>query len=85
MRMRDEPQVKTLIPQTALVREEGGEFVFVSDKKTSFRLTKVTLGEEFNGRRVLLDGLAPGAEIVLDGAFHLNNERRRELTQGATD
>jgi cobalt-zinc-cadmium efflux system membrane fusion protein len=85
MRMRDEPQPRTLIPQTAIVREDGGEFVFVGDPKGSFRMRKVALGPDFNGRRVLIEGLARDEVIVLDGAFHLNNERRRALTQGAAD
>jgi hypothetical protein len=28
------------------------------------------------------DGLQPGQKIVLDGAFHLNNERKRLALQG---
>jgi cobalt-zinc-cadmium efflux system membrane fusion protein len=85
MRMRDEPQPRTLIPQTAVVREDGGEFVFVGDPKGSFHMRKVALGADFNGRRVLVEGLARDEVIVLDGAFHLNNERRRALTQGAAE
>jgi cobalt-zinc-cadmium efflux system membrane fusion protein len=85
IRLRDEPQTRTLIPLSAVVREDGNEFVFVANAPEKFRLRKVALGEDFNGQRVLIEGLAPGEQIVLDGAFHLNNERRRALTQGAND
>jgi hypothetical protein len=30
----------------------------------------------------LLDGVRPGEKIVIAGAFHLNNERRRRALRG---
>ena len=41
-----------------------------------------TLDGEFNERRVLLDGVYPGEQIVVEGSFHLNNERRRRALRG---
>jgi cobalt-zinc-cadmium efflux system membrane fusion protein len=32
---------------------------------------------------MLMDGLRPGERIVIEGAFHLNNERIRLSMQGA--
>jgi cobalt-zinc-cadmium efflux system membrane fusion protein len=43
----------------------------------------VELGEEFEGMRVMLKPLPAGRRIVLDGAFHLNNERRKLLVQAS--
>ncbi|MEQ1659945.1 MAG: efflux transporter periplasmic adaptor subunit, partial [Hylemonella sp.] len=42
-----------------------------------FRLTPVDLGPASNGLRPLLKGPAEGTPVVVDGAFHLNNERKR--------
>ncbi|MEZ5360777.1 MAG: hypothetical protein R2748_00145 [Bryobacterales bacterium] len=47
-----------------------------------FALREVELGDEFDGARVLLDGVREDQQIVLDGAFHLNNERRRRAVSG---
>ena len=48
----------------------------------AFLLRPVTLGDEFGGLRVLTDGIRSGEKIVVDGAFHLNNERVRLAVQG---
>ena len=37
----------------------------------------VDLGASSGGQRPVLKGLSEGAEIVVEGAFHLNNERKR--------
>ena len=42
-----------------------------------YRLTTVDLGATSGGQRPVLKGLSEGAEIVVEGAFHLNNERKR--------
>ena len=48
-----------------------------------FRLTRVQLGPENDGRRAVLSGVKPGERIVIDGAFHLNNERKRKELEGS--
>jgi len=32
---------------------------------------------EFDTYRILKDGLKDGEKIIIDGAFHVNNERKR--------
>ncbi|MQY50282.1 efflux RND transporter periplasmic adaptor subunit [Rhodocyclus gracilis] len=48
-----------------------------------FRLTRVELGPESGGQRAVLSGVKPGERIVVDGAFHLNNERKRKELEGS--
>lgn len=50
---------------------------------TEFRLTPVSLGPENGGQRAVLSGVKPGERIVVDGAFHLNNERKRKELEGS--
>jgi cobalt-zinc-cadmium efflux system membrane fusion protein len=83
VKMRDTAAKKNLVPIGAVVRENNDDFVFVREGERKFRMRRVTLGSEFEGRRVLVDGLRPGDVIVLDGAFHLNNERKRLMTEGS--
>jgi cobalt-zinc-cadmium efflux system membrane fusion protein len=66
-----------LVPTTAVVREGNAEHVFVVRAASTFVLRTVVLGGEIGGRRIVDSGLRPGEKIVVDGAFHLNNERRR--------
>jgi len=71
-----------VIPSAAVVREGNQEHVFVQLESDRFLLREVKLGEEQGGRRVLIDGIQTGERIVVDGAFHLNNERKRLAVQG---
>jgi membrane fusion protein, heavy metal efflux system len=71
-----------VIPGAAVVREENADHVFVQVAENTFLLRKVSLGDEYGDSRVLASGLEPGEKIVIDGAFHLNNERKRLLLQG---
>jgi cobalt-zinc-cadmium efflux system membrane fusion protein len=32
--------------------------------------------------RVLESGISPGEELVLNGAFHLNNQRKQDMVKG---
>ena len=46
--------------------------------KGQFRLTPVRLGPDMDGKRAVLSGLKPEQPILVEGAFHLNNERKRK-------
>jgi len=83
MTLRDQTERQQLVPTTAVVREDDQEHVFVQLDDDTFVLRKVKLGEEFGHNRVLVEGVQAGERIVLDGAFHLNNERRRLLLRGS--
>lgn len=77
MDLKDAVERKQLVPTTAVVRENNVEHVFIARDADTFVLHPVTLGLEINGRRVVESGLRSSDKIVVDGAFHLNNERRR--------
>ncbi len=82
MVLKEHTEKRTVVPVAAVVREENVEYIFVQRAPGTFVLRPVTLGEEFDGRRVLLDGIQPADQIVTAGAFHLNNERRRRNQRG---
>jgi cobalt-zinc-cadmium efflux system membrane fusion protein len=65
-----------------VVREGNRDHVFVQIAPSRYRLRLVSLGDESDGRRVVLGGLLDGEQVVSEGAFHLNNERRQRATQG---
>jgi cobalt-zinc-cadmium efflux system membrane fusion protein len=84
MLIQARPQDRLVLPSAAVVREDNADFVFISLGEKKFRLTSVKLGPEQNGRRVVESGLQAGEQVVIEGAFHLNNERKRaELEGGA--
>lgn len=82
MLIEAKPVDRLVVPAAAVVRENDEDHVFVAVGDGSFRLTKVTLAPEHEGRRPVLSGLKAGETIVIDGAFHLNNERKRKELEG---
>lgn len=77
MRIRGDSVRTLVVPVDAVVRENDKDHVFVKIGDNVFRLTPVELGAAVGAARPLLGGVPEGAEIVVEGAFHMNNERKR--------
>ncbi len=77
------PVDRLVVPASAVVRQNDEDHVFVAEGDQAFRLIKVKLGPEQGGQRVLVSGLKGGEILVVDGAFHLNNERNRQEMEGS--
>ena len=72
------PSAETLaVPVAAVVRDNDKDHVYVQTAPQRFHLTPVTLGPASDGLRPVLAGLKAGTPVVVEGAFHLNNERKR--------
>lgn len=77
--IRGLPQRRLVVPITAIVRESNKDHVFARTGENHFRLVPVSLGQESGKVVVVKEGLKEGDSIVIDGAFHLNNERKRKI------
>lgn len=77
MRVSGASQKVLAIPSQALVRENDRDHVFVRTGNQRFLLTPVELGPAQDNVRPVFKGLKEGDEVVTDGAFHMNNERKR--------
>ena len=82
MLIRGAAHNRVMVPMVAVVREDNRDYVFVQLDAHRFQLRLVKLGQESAGVAPVLDGLLEGEKIVTDGAFHLNNERRRKELEG---
>ncbi len=82
MLIQGSPQRRLVVPASAVVREDNKDHVFVQLDGTRFQLRSVTLGQESNGYVPVQKGLKSGEPIVTEGAFHLNNERKRKELEG---
>lgn len=83
MLIEAKPVERLVVPAGAVVRENDEDHVFVGEADGTFRLVKVKLGPEQGGVRALQAGLKGGEKLVVDGAFHLNNERNRKEMEGS--
>jgi cobalt-zinc-cadmium efflux system membrane fusion protein len=71
------------IPESALVHEDEGEFVFVTHEPGTFERRAVRLGTSGHDNVEIVDGLEPGESIVIAGTFALKSASRAgELGEG---
>ena len=81
--IQSRPEERVVVPTSAVVREDNRDYVFVRTSETNYQLTPVKLGDESNGVRPVISGVQAGQPIVVEGGFHLNNERKRAEMEGA--
>ncbi|MFZ9575018.1 MAG: efflux RND transporter periplasmic adaptor subunit, partial [Limnohabitans sp.] len=77
LRITGQPVQHLAIPEASVVRENDRDYVYVQTAPGQFKLTPVTLGSSSRGLRAVQQGLNEGAQVVVEGAFHLNDERKR--------
>ena len=70
-----------VLPDSAVIRDDNKDHVFVQIAPTKFDLRPVQLGEDEGGVRPVVSGLKAGEPVVTDGGFHLNNERLRKESE----
>ena len=82
MLIDSEPIERLVVPSSAIIREDNQDYVFVRDEGERYKMVAVKAGPEGKGMRPILSGLKDGEEIAIEGAFHLNSERKRQLSGG---
>ncbi|QWE23013.1 efflux RND transporter periplasmic adaptor subunit [Polynucleobacter sp. AP-Jannik-300A-C4] len=82
MMIESQPTKKLLVPTSAIIREDNKDYVFVKEDDEIFRMIAVKLGPEGRGYRPVISGLKEGQNIAVNGAFHLNSERKKQLSGG---
>ena len=62
----DKPEEKIVIPQSALLADQGGTFVMVADNgKAAVR--RVKLGANIGANVAVMEGLKPGDLVIVEG------------------
>ena len=82
MMIESQPTERLLGPSSAVIREDNHDHVFIREDEDTYRMVTVKLGPEGKGYRPVISGLKDGQEIAVNGAFHLNTERKRQLSGG---
>lgn len=78
MLVQSKPSPKLAIPVQGVVRENDKNHVFVQIAPNKYRLREVVLGTQYEGMVAVTSGIEEGDVVVSEGAFHLNNERKRK-------
>lgn len=82
MLIESQPIDKLVVPVASVIREDNHDHVYIRVDDDMYRMVPVKLGPEGRGFRPVISGLKEGQEIVIDGAYHLNTERKRQLSGG---
>jgi cobalt-zinc-cadmium efflux system membrane fusion protein len=67
-----------VLPDSAVIRVDDLDHVFVQTAAAEFTLKPVKLGIRDGSMRHVIEGLSLGDKVVVEGSFHLNNERQRK-------
>jgi cobalt-zinc-cadmium efflux system membrane fusion protein len=67
-----------ILPDSAVIRVDDGDHVFVEKLPGEFELRPVQLGSPNGKVRRVISGLRSGDKVVIEGGFHLNSERLRK-------
>ena len=59
------------VPANVILQQQGGQFVYVIDKKNKVVPRTVVLGENYNQMRLIKEGLKPGETIAVDNLQRL--------------
>lgn len=74
------------VPKSAVMSDEGIDFVFVPFEEGYYRRLNITKGREFSDFFEILEGLSPGATVVSEGAFMLKSDvLRSKMGAGCAD
>ncbi len=76
MHITESPQLFLAVPEAAVVREANQDYVFIAEDNNDFLRVPVELDHVVENVLPVLKGLTAGQHIVMEGAFHLDNERK---------
>ena len=71
------------VPEAAVVDQSGGKAVFTVDEAHLLVAVPVEIGPLRNGRRIILRGLSPGQNVVVEGLVQAQPGMRVEVVETA--
>jgi cobalt-zinc-cadmium efflux system membrane fusion protein len=75
-----------VVPEEAVLHDEGRAFVFLLLPDRTFVRRPVTVGRELDGWSEILAGLEPGSDVATTGAFLLKSDvLRAKMGAGCAD
>jgi multidrug efflux system membrane fusion protein len=60
-----------LVPGQAISSDQNKKYVYVIDKDNKAIYREVSLGKEYSNQRIILQGLAPGDRVIINGMQHI--------------
>ncbi|RYY03220.1 MAG: efflux RND transporter periplasmic adaptor subunit [Gammaproteobacteria bacterium] len=60
-----------LVPERAIGTNQSKKFVLVVDEKNIANYHEITLGDHYQGQRVILSGVSAGSKVIVNGLSHV--------------
>lgn len=80
------PKTQALtVAESSVFEENAQSFVFILGKDGRYAETSVKVGRSTEGRVEILSGLAPGAQVVVEGVFTLRSQAQKAELKGHED
>lgn len=79
----DPEGLSTVVPEGAIQRDGSESIVFVALGNLKFERREVSTGRRAGGSVEVLDGVVPGEEVVVEGAFILKSEAAKSELGGS--
>lgn len=65
----DDPRSHLLVPERAIGVDQGQRFVYVVDEKNAVQYRKVSVGQVYDGKQVILEGIQPADRVIVEGTM----------------
>ena len=65
----DDPREQLLVPERAIGVDQGQRFVYVVDDKNAVQYRKVSVGQVYDGKQVILEGIQPTDRVIVEGTM----------------
>lgn len=65
------PPRALVVPEISVVQSAEDSFVYIVDESNTARMRKVTLGETFDGKQVILSGIRAGDKVMTSGLSNM--------------
>jgi RND family efflux transporter MFP subunit len=65
----DDPRNHLLVPERAIGVDQGQRFVYVVDEKNAVQYRKVSVGQVYEGKQVILEGIKPADRVIVEGTL----------------
>ena len=83
--LRDKIEDALIVPTKSIVREKGGDYIFVVNTDSIAKKTFVVLGQDYGNSTIVESGLREGEKIMVEGYHKLSPTTKVRIAQAAVE
>lgn len=83
--LRDKIEDALIVPTKSIVREKGGDYIFVVNTDSIAKKTFVVLGQDYGNSTIVESGLREGEKIIVEGYHKLSPTTKVRIAPAAVE